>query len=75
MAISTMKMGLGRHVPIETDRLIWIETAVERYWPSRDTYEAAIKSGELHTERLPGTRRTFLIKSELEAWLTTGKPE
>lgn len=53
----------------DTADLIWIEVAMEVYKRSRNWLDAQVKAGKLSYATIPGDRKLYLLRSELDALL------
>lgn len=49
------------------DDLIWIEDAAQAYNRSRTWLQKQVDEGRLSYAQIPGDRRVYLVRSELEA--------
>ena len=50
--------------------LIWIEEAAKQYNRSRAWLEQQTRAGLLSVARIPGDKRVYLLRSDLERFLT-----
>lgn len=53
----------------DDQRLIWIDDVHDAYGPSRSWVEKQIAAGILSVVKIPGDRRTYLYRSELDRLL------
>lgn len=55
-------------MPLDPD-YIWIDDVQAEYGPSRSWVEIQLRAGALSYVKIPGDRRTYLRRSELEQFL------
>lgn len=52
---------------VDAQGLIWIEDAVNEYGRSRAWFNAQLREGTLSAANIPGDRRVYLVRAEVEA--------
>ncbi len=54
---------------MDTEGLIWIADAVKEYGRSREWLDRQTANGTLSVAKIPGDRRVYLLRKELDALL------